>query len=115
MKYEGNKDDLFQFVGKCVSDLWVIKMDGKTYKMDCGQLAHGSYNRARRVLISAMKANFYQGHYWHKGKDNTFEHEGGQMRLDGVQRGLDVIFDPMAEKFVDQALKDGLIVIEKIN
>lgn len=61
-----------------------------------------------------LTANYHQGHYWHKGKDNTFEKEGGHMRNGGKMAGLDKVFKELGADLTEKALKCRMFTLRQL-
>jgi hypothetical protein len=117
MKYEGNLQDLVSFSAERItSDYFVIKFQNQPYDFSGkGKFVYRSVGYATAALNNHMFVNLLQGHYWHKGKNNTFEKEKGQMRNGGLIAGLSQEFKKMAKELVKQLLADKIFTIEKIN
>jgi hypothetical protein len=111
-EWSGPLDDLL-FSAYEVPDLWVIQFKGRSYQMG-KKMVHTSEGRAKAALRKHIEANYHQGHYWHKGKKNTFADEGGHFRNGGVMAGLDKIFKEMGKETTEWLLNEGIFTIEKI-
>lgn len=115
MKYEGNLNDLI-FAAKPVQQAFVVKFNNQVLDLfsNKGKFVHSTEGYAKKALRQYIYANFCQGHYWHKDKNNTFAKEKGWMRNNGKVGISAPEFKLMAKKLTDQLLKDKIFVIEKI-
>lgn len=96
-----------------VNDIYVVTHNDKIITID-DKSTFSSVSDAKRKLQKILTANYHQGHYWHKGKNNTFSKEGGHMRNGGVMAGLDKIFKKLGKELTDELLSNGTFVIKKI-
>lgn len=118
MKYEGDLQDLIQFGCEKIETLYVIKFQGMTIscsgKNTKQTVLFSSAGRARRNLEDHIYCNFCQGHYWHKGKNNTFAKEKGWERNSGKVSSSEKEFKVFAKQMTDQLLKDKIFTIEPV-
>jgi hypothetical protein len=115
--YEGNLEDLIQFGASRISEFFIVKFQGKTIsignqpKKDTFHITEGY---AKMALRNHIYNNFCQGHYWHKGKKNTFENEHGWMRNSGMVAKSQKDFKVMAAEMTEWLLVEKIFTIEKI-
>ena len=112
MEYEGPIEHLLMG-GQEVPPMYIIKLNGKTIQIGKSPL-YSSEGRAKGSLTKHIYCNFCQGHYWHKGKNNTFAKEEGWNRNGGVVAKSELEFKKFAKEMTQQLLKDGIFTIEKI-
>lgn len=117
MKYEGNKQDLVRFVAeRLTGEFYIVKFENNSYDLSGkGKFIYTSIKKATKAIEFVIFCNFCQGHYWHKGKNNTFEKEQGWMRNSGKVETSKNEFKQMAKDLTKQLLADKLFIIEKIN
>ena len=116
MKFEGDITDLVKFKARPVKEFWVIKLNHIIYSFDKREkdAFYTKEGYAKASLRNHIYANFCQGHYWHKGLNNTFEKEGGLQRNNGNVDKSREEFYTMANEMTEQLLKDKIFTIEKI-
>lgn len=111
-------ENLFEFkdleYAEKISEIFVVMHEGEIVKLD-KKISFNSYNKAKSELSKIIEANYHQGHYWHRKKNNVFTKEGGKMRLGGKQEGLDEIFKGLTKELVEKLLIDGTFVIKSIS
>ena len=96
-----------------VQEIYVVTYDDKILSLD-GKTTFSKYAYAKNRLHSVLTSNYHQGHYWHKGKDNTFAAEGGHMRNGGVMSGLDKIFKKLGKELTEELLDENVFAIKKL-
>lgn len=96
-----------------VDDIYVITHNDKIITIE-GKTTFSTIINAKKKLQKVLTANYHQGHYWHKGKENTFSDEGGHMRNGGVMAGLDKIFKKLGKELTEELLSNGIFVIKKM-
>jgi hypothetical protein len=94
-------------------DIYVVTYNDKIITID-GKTTFSKASNAKNRLKRMLTANYHQGHYWHKGKKNTFADEGGHMRNGGVMAGLDKVFKKLGKELTDEVLANETFKIEKI-
>lgn len=115
--YEGPLEDLIAFGAMTVTEKWIVKFQGKTLILGHSaknDLIHNSEGFAKRALREHIEANYCQGHYWHKGKKNTFAKEMGWMRNNGNTGASRADFKKFAYETTDWLLEQKIFTIEKI-
>ena len=108
-----NHLNLNQIVLAETPEIYVVKHKGKIVDLD-GKQTFSRVGYAKSRLKKVLTANYNQGHYWHKGKKNTFAAEGGHFRNGGKMAGLDKIFKEFGSKLADELLDNSMFTIEKI-
>jgi hypothetical protein len=114
MDYFGNIEDL-KSGASVVTELYVIKLGDSI--LDVGEKSRPVYDTlesAKRALTNHVYANFCQGHYWHKGKDNTFAKEMGWERNGGKVSKSSEEFKQMAKDLTKSLLENGTIKIVRL-
>jgi hypothetical protein len=112
--YEGDLQDLVAFTPSIdLNEYFVIKFQGQV--VNGNKPLHTSYGRAKASLRSDIFANFCQGHYWHRGKNNTFAKEKGWARNGGLVDKSRKEFKIMAEQMTEWLLQEKIFTIEKVN
>lgn len=96
-----------------VQNAFVVTYEDKILTLD-GKRMFSNFGSAKAALKAILIANYHQGHYWHKDKDNTFAEEGGQMRNGGKIKGLDVIFEKLGKQLTEEVLGQEVFVIKKL-
>lgn len=112
-EWEGPLEDLVKFGCREVLEFWVVKLNGKTYEIGKKTL-YESEGKAKGALKKHLYYNYCQGHYWHKGKNNTFAHEKGWMHNGGPIGGLDKLFKVMGAETAEWLLERKIFTIEKL-
>lgn len=96
-----------------IVDVYVVTYNGQIITID-GKTTFSSINKAKNNIQKVLTANYIQGHYWHKGKANTFCDEGGQMRNNGIMNGLDKIFKKLGAELTNELLDNSIFIIKKL-
>lgn len=115
--YDGNVSDLVEFGARPISDFWIIKLQGVAYCIGRDEKKnsfHTSEGRAKFALTNHIYANFCQGHYWHKGKNNTFAIEKGWERNNGRVGPSSIEFKDMAKQMTEWLLESNIFTIVKV-
>lgn len=97
-----------------IQEIYVVTYDDKIITLG-GKTTFSKYAYAKNRLCYVLTSNYHQGHYWHKGKNNTFSDEGGHMRNGGVMSGLDKIFKKLGKELTEKLLNENVFVIKKYN
>ncbi|MEO6305110.1 MAG: hypothetical protein ABIP51_18270 [Bacteroidia bacterium] len=109
MKYEGELEDLVKFTAESMSEKWLILFQSTPYILS-NKHTFKLKSGALTALRTHIYANFCQGHYWHKGKDNTFAKEKGWERNNHPEKE----FKKMAKEMSDYLLKEKIFQIIQI-
>ncbi len=96
-----------------VDDIYVVTYNDKIITLE-GKTTFSTIAYAKNRLQKVLTANYHQGHYWHKGKENIFSDEGGHMRNGGAMAGLDKIFKNLGKELTNESLDSGIFVIKKL-
>lgn len=96
-----------------IENIYVVTYDSKVVSLE-GKNTFTSAASAKNRLRKVLTANYQQGHYWHKDKDNTFSKEGGHMRNGGVMSGLTKIFNKLGKELTDELLHNDIFTIVKL-
>lgn len=107
------------FGAELAEEQWCVKVLGdKVMKFPIGsggRIIFNSEKRAKNALVDHIYGNYCQGHYWHKGKDNTFAHEGGWNRNGGDVAKSRKEFKEFAKQTTEWLLDNRYFTIEKVN
>ena len=115
--YEGDLQDLVAFALTKIDEMYVVKFQGKVYSFgnDLRHAFHTSEGYAKKALRDHIFGNYCQGHYWHKGKKNTFAFEKGWSRNNGYVDQSRKEFKKMSEEMTEWLLENKIFTIEKIS
>ncbi len=115
MKYEGDLKDLELFTKVIeINKFCFIYLNKKPIQL--GNTAwFKSEVSAKSAIKSHLYANLCQGHYWHKGKNNTFSKEKGWERNNGSVIKTAKEFKIMAKQMTDYLLKEQIFEIKQVN
>jgi hypothetical protein len=123
MEFIGDYNDLL-FGCERVKDKYVIKFQGDILSFyieeydDEGrnhfeQQFFDNYKKALKILEGHILSNFYEGHYWHASKNNTFSKEGGLLRNGGNVENNEIYFLEKTKELVPWLLENKIFTIEK--
>lgn len=114
--WEGDLKDLNFWSNPVNLHPWCIKFQNEYVILDTSK-SKGMYetkNKALSDLKRHLFKNFLQGHYWHKGKNNTFTKFKGLARNNGIQAGLDEDFTELTKRLMKNLLEKKIFTVEQI-
>jgi hypothetical protein len=114
MKYQGKIEDIVSGSAELKDEIFILKLGNKIVTTEKGKTSFDSFKQAQKALEKIVYSQFCHGHYWHKGKNNTFEQEGGWLRNNGNVDKNAKEFAKFATEMTKQLLIDKIFEIKKI-
>lgn len=114
--YVGDLKDLISHGSEPIEDYWFILFQGKPYSINFGKASglHRSEALAKAALKKYILCQFIQGHYWHKGKNNTFEHERVLMKPSANHSVVERELKQMSIELTEWLLSENIFEIKQL-